>query len=121
MRTVILLSVFVAMMSAGEALAGTFCVVGMAVPPQCMYDDVPTCQNASSPPNTYCDVNPDARLTYYGSQQFCSVQSDRLAQCMFASFRQCAEAALPGTVCIDRGQAGETSPSPFRYDLRARE
>jgi hypothetical protein len=102
----------------GTAFADTFCVVGIAIPPQCYYDDVAACIGASAPPNTFCSVNPASSLMYYGTSRFCTVQSDRLAQCMFSDFVQCnSVASQSGTICIDR-QVKKDDINPFRYERR---
>ena len=108
-------------LSAEGAMAGSFCVVGMAIPPQCMYDDIVTCNAASTPPDTYCDVNPQAHLMYYGSQQFCAVDSHLLAQCQYNSRTLC-QGTLGGqpVICIDRGEKPD-DVNPYRYDSRAQE
>jgi hypothetical protein len=105
---------------ARTALAAAFCVVGVAVPPQCMYDDISTCNGASSPPNTYCSVNPEATLLYHGPGRYCAVQSDRLAQCLFSCFGECETAARGDAICVDRGEKPNPN-NPYRYDKRRQE
>ena len=115
---------FLAIVAAGvilgsmPAAAGTFCIVGTAIPPQCYYDDVASCVGASAPPNTFCSVNPTATLTYYGTSRYCTVQSDRLAQCMYSDMVECNAAPGPvPAVCIDR-QGIASDVNPFRYERR---
>jgi hypothetical protein len=102
----------------GSARASTFCVAGAAMPPQCLYEDVRGCVKAAAPPNTFCTINPEVGLIYYGSQRYCTVQSDRLAQCMFVDRSQCnQEAYRNGAICIDREEIKDDL-NPFRYDQR---
>lgn len=99
------------------AKAGTFCVVGQAVTPQCLYEDVASCTAATST-NTYCDINPDARIMYYGSQPYCIVGSDRIAQCLYIDRGQCnSEAGKARAICTERAQ-DSNDISPYRYDNR---
>ena len=101
------------------ATAGTFCVIGSAIPPQCLYEDVQSCSAASAPPNTFCGVNPEAPLMYYGSQPYCTVSSDRVAQCLFVDRSQCnSQAARSKALCIDRNAIEEDDLNPFKYDQR---
>ena len=98
--------------------AADFCIVGMAVPPQCYYDDMKACIAASAPPNTFCGVNPEARLMLYGTSRYCVVQSARLAECMFEDYQQCIDAAArQGAICSDRNLRKDDI-NPFRYDRR---
>lgn len=106
------------MFGVNPAVAGTFCVTGTAIPPQCFYDDVSACVGASAPPNTFCSVNPAAELTYYGTSRYCTVQSDRLAQCMYSDFVECNAAPGPvPAICVDR-QGMSSDVNPFRYERR---
>ena len=109
------------MLSAGTSHAASFCVVGQAIPPQCMYDDIKTCDAASSPPSTYCDVNPETTLKYYGSQRYCAVDSHLQAQCIYNSRTLC-QGTLNGqsVICIDRGEKPDEF-NPYRYDRRTQE
>ncbi|HYD18085.1 MAG TPA: DUF3551 domain-containing protein [Patescibacteria group bacterium] len=108
-----------AMLLTGQAArASDFCVVGMAIPPQCYYDDVKACMGAATPPNTFCGVNPEARLMYYGSSRYCVVHSAKLAECMYEDYLQCSSAAgQAGAICADRNQKKDDI-NPFRYDRR---
>ncbi|MBU6475199.1 MAG: hypothetical protein KGL10_06020 [Alphaproteobacteria bacterium] len=117
MRAFFLAAVFLAVFS-GKAAAASFCVVGMGIPPQCLYDDIGSCMAAATPPNSFCAVSPTARLYYYGSSRFCAVQSDRVAQCVFGDRTQCYRAVFRDkTVCVDREERPDDI-SPFRYDQR---
>ena len=109
------------MLGAGMAQAASFCVVGQAIPPQCMYDDIKTCDAASSPPSTYCDVNPETHLKYFGSQRYCAVDSHLQAQCLYNSYLLC-QGTLNGqsVICIDRGEKPDEI-NPYRYDRRTQE
>lgn len=123
MRTYLLAGAFLlaSFLATKTAAAASFCVVGQAVPPQCMYDDIATCNAASSPPNTYCDVNPTTYLKYFGSQRYCAVDSNLLAQCIYNSSTLC-QGTLNGqsVICIDRGEKPDEL-SPYRYDKRTEE
>ncbi len=117
MRAAILMLIF---LTAGSnaAAAASFCVVGMGIPPQCLYEDVSSCMGSASPPNTACGVNPDARLYYYGSSRYCAVQSSRIAQCIFNDISQCYGASFQDqVVCLDREERSDDI-NPFRYDKR---
>jgi hypothetical protein len=117
MRTVVLMLVFLAA-GASAAGAASFCVEGEATPPQCLYEDIVSCTAAASPPNTFCGINPDARLYYYGSSRYCAVQSNRIAQCVFNDMTQCYDASFQDkSVCMDREMRPDDI-SPFRYDPR---
>jgi hypothetical protein len=117
MRAALLMFIFLTIGS-GAAAAATFCIVGMGIPPQCLYEDVSSCSTASSPPNTFCGVNPAARLYYYGSSRYCAVQSSRIAQCIFNDMSQCYGAVFQDrVVCLDREQHSDDI-NPFLYDKR---
>lgn len=123
MRTSLLAGAFLSMLVLGAqaAAAAAFCVVGQDIPPQCLYDDITTCNAASSPPTTYCDVNPATYLKYFGSQRYCAVNSELQAQCLYNSRILC-EGALGGqaVICIDRGEKPDEI-NPYRYDPRTQE
>jgi hypothetical protein len=123
MRTFIVAGAFLIALtlSAGTALAAAFCVVGTSIPPQCMYDDIQTCNASSTPPESYCDVNPATTLKYFGSQRYCAVDSNLQAQCLYNSRILC-QSTLGGqaVICIDRGETPDDI-SPFRYDSRTQE
>ena len=122
MRISILAGAFLLLMlGAVTAHAASFCVVGQAIPPQCMYDDIRTCNASSSPPETYCDVNPATYLKYYGSQRYCAVDSNLQAQCIYNSRTLC-QGTLNGqpVICIDRGEKPDEI-DPYRYDRRTQE
>lgn len=105
-------------LGAGSASAGAFCVTGIAIPPQCYYDDVASCKGAASPPNSYCAVNPQERLFFSGSSRYCAVQSNRVAQCVFSDAVQCYDASFQDpSVCLDREERPDDI-NPFRYDQR---
>jgi len=103
---------------AAPAVAGTFCVAGSAMTPQCFYEDVQGCTRASDPPSTYCMVNPDAYLSYVGGGRYCTVGSERVAQCLYTDRSQCnSEASRTRSLCLDRdGMTDENNP--YRYDNR---
>jgi hypothetical protein len=123
MRTSILAGAFLLLaLNAGTALAAAFCVVGEDIPPQCMYDDIITCNAAAgASPNTYCDVNPAATLKYFGSQRYCAVNAELQAQCLYNSRILC-QGTLNGqpAICIDRGEKPDEI-TPYRYDPRTQE
>lgn len=104
------------MLANAQAQAATFCVVGQSTPPQCLYDDVKSC-NAATTSETYCDINPAVPLMYYGSAKYCVVQADRVAQCLYADRSQCRSNGREEGVCIDR-DALPDDISPYRYDNR---
>jgi hypothetical protein len=117
MRTLLLMLVFL-MLGGSASRAASFCVVGLAIPPQCLYEDISSCMGSSSPPNTFCGVNPETRLYYYGSSRYCAVQSNHVAQCIFNDISQCYEAVFQErTVCLDREQRPDDI-NPYRYDQR---
>lgn len=117
MRAAILTLIFLAI-SSDMAAAASFCVVGMGISPQCLYEDISSCSDAASPPNTFCGVNPEARLYYYGSSRYCAVQSNRIAQCIFNDISQCYGAVFQDkVVCLDRDERPDDI-NPFRYDKR---
>lgn len=111
---ILILAIF---FSFGEVKAATFCLVGQGISPQCLYEDVTSC-SAASTTNTYCDVNPEARIMYYGSQRYCVVGSDRLAQCMYVDRNECSsQAGRARAICIERSQE-QNDINPYRYDNR---
>jgi hypothetical protein len=117
MRAVIFTLMFLTIGN-GVAAAASFCVVGMGIPPQCLYEDVSSCTGAAAPPNTFCGVNPETRLYYYGSSRYCAVQSSRIAQCIFNDISQCYGAVFEErVVCLDR-EARPDDINPFQYDKR---
>ncbi len=100
------------------AWAATFCVAGVALPPQCLYEDVPSCTRASDPPNTYCTVNPEATLSYVGGSPYCAVGANRVAECLYVDRNQCNSAAQKQDgVCFDR-EAMQDDRNPYRFDNR---
>lgn len=110
--------IFIFLASAGTARAASFCVAGMSTPPQCLYEDITSCERAADPPNTFCEVNATTRLYYYGSGRYCAVQSNRIAQCLFNDPSQCYEAVFQDkSVCVDR-EASKDNIDPYRYDQR---
>jgi hypothetical protein len=113
--------IFVAMMALCPSVAqaaGTFCIGGFGMPPQCIYDDVVSCLHAADPPNTACLINNDAVLSYIGGSRYCTVGSERVAQCFYVDRQQCnTEATRVRRICVDSlGQTDENNP--FRYDNR---
>jgi hypothetical protein len=105
-------------MPAQQASAGTFCVAGSAMPPQCLYEDVHSCERDAASPDLFCTLNPEVYLMFYGSSRYCTVQADRLAQCMYADRGQCnREASRNNAICIDR-ETIKDDINPFRYDNR---
>jgi hypothetical protein len=86
-----------------KSFAATFCIVGAAIPPQCLYESVSDCIKGADSVNTFCGINPETRLSYYGSERYCSVDSARVTQCLFSSREECNEAAnKEKEICIDR-------------------
>ncbi len=103
---------------ASDTWAATFCVVGPAIPPQCLYESVNDCIRASDSINTFCGINPETHLSYYGSQRYCTVDSARITQCLFSSWDECSRAASrQAAICIDR-EAKADDVNPFKYDQR---
>ena len=101
-----------------QASAGTFCVAGVGMPPQCLYEDVESCERDAVSQDTSCTINPESDLMFYGSSRYCTVQADRLAQCMYADRNQCSkEASRNNAICIDR-ETIKDDINPFRYDNR---
>jgi hypothetical protein len=101
-----------------QANAGTFCIAGPALQPQCLYEDVDSCERDAAAPDTYCTVNPEAYLMYHGSQRYCTVQPDHLAQCLYDDRSQCnREAGRNKAICIDR-ETIKDDTNPFRFDNR---
>lgn len=120
-RTSVLCVVLIFVFFPGRAWAATFCIVGPGVPAQCYYDDVKNCVQAAHPPSTYCQINPDADLIYHGSSRYCTVQSDRLAECLYVDRVECnAIAAHVNGVCFDRNLLND-NVNPFRFDDRIQE
>ena len=108
----------IALAAPRAAAAATFCVVGEAIPPQCLYDDVDSCNAAAVGASTHCDINPDVRLMAYGSQPYCIVGSDRQEQCLYIDRAHCnADAGKAHAICIERAP-DRADVSPFRYDNR---
>lgn len=111
--------ILVAMMALcpGVATAGTFCIGGTGVPPQCIYDDVVSCLRAARSPLS-CLINNEAVLSYIGGSRYCTVGSERVAQCFYVDRQQCnTEATRVRRICVDSlGQTDENNP--FRYDNR---
>lgn len=100
------------------AKAGTFCIAGAGLEPQCYYDDIRSCRRASDPPNTACVVSPQAYLTYAGGARYCTVDESAQAQCYYADRSECStEADRARKLCIDR-QLMHAGNDPFRYDPR---
>ena len=123
MRISILAGAFLLLtLNAGTAFAAAFCVVGQTVPPQCMYTDIKTCNaSASASSNTYCAVNSEATLKYYGSQKYCTVDSHLLAQCLYNSRRLCDDAVKgQAVICIEKEEKPDEH-NPYRYDPRTQE
>jgi hypothetical protein len=117
MRVAIFTLIF-SVIGCSAAMAASFCIVGMGIPPQCLYEDTASCMGAATSPNTFCGVNPEARLYYYGSSRYCAVQSSRIAQCIFNDISQCYESVFEDrAVCLDREERSDDI-NPFRYDLR---
>jgi hypothetical protein len=97
--------------------AGTFCVAGPGLTPQCLYEDITTCQRAATSSAQGCVVNPQAALHLSGQQPYCVVNAQRVGLCNYTDRSQCsAEAARAGSICTERIIAGEANP--YRYDLR---
>lgn len=105
-----------------SSMAGTFCVVGTGMPPQCHYDDAASCARAVTGFDSSCTINPELELMYYGSQPYCAVTADRVAQCLYDDRGACIRASGNGqSVCISRrAQLKEidNDANPFRYDTR---
>jgi len=101
-----------------SAMAAPFCLGGIGMPPQCIYDDVQVCRRAVNAPDLTCVINPDAIFTYFGSSRYCAVGSDLVAQCLYVDRNECNNARASGaSICFDR--AIVTDPSnPFRFDPR---
>jgi hypothetical protein len=123
--TPVLLLAFMAVVTARTVLAASFCMVGQGMPPQCYYDDIAACQQAANSPGNYCEISPDAQVMYFGDARYCTVRSDRVAQCLYVDRNACnAEAARTQAICFDRISIGkdkdtkEKNPDPFRYDNR---
>ena len=118
MRTALILS-FGVLMAPTLVQAAAFCVAGPGLPPQCLYDDIVTCQRASDPPNSACIVNPQTVLSYVGGSNTCLVSPSRIAQCIYTDRDQCnGEAYRSGGVCISRTDMADNNADPYRFDPR---
>ena len=117
MRLMILMVLMVASVPL-PALAATFCIGGVGMPLQCLYDDVEGCRRAEEPPNTFCAVNPDAVLSYYGGARYCTVSAFLQAECLYIDRAQChSEALRRKMVCVDR-ETRLDEMNPYRFDNR---
>jgi hypothetical protein len=108
------------LLAAAPAQAGTFCVSGPTLAPQCIYEDIQSCK-AAAMSDAACTISPDAYLMYYGAAKYCTVTTDRLAQCLYDDRGQCnAAAGRDQALCIDREEVkqDQVNPDPFRYDQR---
>ncbi len=106
------------LLQAAPAFAGTFCLAGVAMPPQCLYEDVHSCIRAVNANDLTCVVNPDASLSYIGGNRYCQVDANRVAQCLYVDRNECNNANHGGDkLCFDRAIMTDTS-NPFRLDPR---
>lgn len=103
---------------AHPSFAGSFCLGGQGVAPQCLYDDIETCNKNANPPNTNCFVNSEATLNQQGNSPYCVVTSQLIAECIYVDRSQCNdEAARKGGICRDN-TGNDTEENPYRYDTR---
>jgi hypothetical protein len=117
MRSVLGLLLFI-LLYGNTAVAGTFCLAGQAISPQCIYDDVESCSRASNPPSTSCIINSDSYFTFTGNSTYCVVSSSAVAQCLYVDRGQCNdEAAKSKGICVDKINISESS-DPYRFDPR---
>lgn len=101
-----------------DALAAPFCLIGLGLPPQCIYFDVAQCNKASSPPDIVCIVDPSVTLNMTGGSRYCVVDSFNTAQCLYDDHNACDTAAgRAGAICFDRS-TNTSSNNPFRFDQR---
>lgn len=106
------------MLLATDARAASFCVAGLGLSPQCLFDDIKTCRKAVNTRDTSCIVNPAAVLSYSGGARYCRVTSYLSAECIFIDRAQCnKEAAAIQAICIDRMSMNDEN-NPYRYDDR---
>ncbi len=115
-----LIALFFLMGISSAAHASPFCIAGMGMPPQCIYDDIQVCRQAASA-NTSCVANPETLLNYSGGARYCTVTSHLSAQCIFNDRAQCRkEASLRKEICIDRMDVTNVN-NPYRFDSRIQE
>lgn len=108
-------------MLSATAQAAPFCIAGMGMPLQCIYDDIKVCRMAISSPQHNCIANPDAVLSYSGGARYCRVTSYLSAECIFTDRAQCRkEASLHDNICLDRMSMKDEN-NPYRFDDRIQE
>lgn len=108
----------VAGLCASTVHAGSFCLGGPGVAPQCIYDDINTCKKNADPPNTNCFVNGSSDLNQQGNAPYCLVTSQRIAECIYVDRGQCnMEASRKGGICRDN-TGNDSEENPYRYDTR---
>lgn len=109
---------FIFMLLTFPAQAAPFCLAGVGMPPQCIYDDIKVCVEAINSRDLHCTANPEAVLSYSGGSRYCRVTSYLSAECIFNDRLQCRrEASMRGDICIDRTAMGDDT-NPYRYDER---
>jgi hypothetical protein len=64
-------------------MAGDYCIGGIGLPLQCIYDDVESCARAAEPPSTACILNSEARVHITGQSEYCVIHSGGVGECVY--------------------------------------
>ena len=104
-----------ATLSGGNALAAPFCLPVDNGTSMCIYDDAAACSVRAANIRKNCFINPAEIKIPAGAQPYCSIDSARTIQCIYASYDSCFANLRPGTgFCFPSVSPLEGVPEPDR-------
>lgn len=102
-------------MVATGAEAAPFCMPVPGGKPLCMYDDAKACDARAQQLRLSCTVNPSEITVPTVGEAYCSINSERIIQCLYPSFNSCrANIRDDSAFCFARGTNGGAQTEPDR-------
>lgn len=102
------------------AAAAPFCLPVPGGKPLCMYDDAAACDVRAQQLRQSCSVNPAEITVPTAGEAYCSIDSERIMQCIYSSFNACrANIRNDSAFCFARGNNGGAQTEPDRGSILA--
>ncbi len=97
------------------AVAAPFCLPVAGGKPLCIYDDAAACDSRAQQLRQSCSINPDEITLPTQGEAYCSINSERIIQCLYSSFNSCrANIRNDSAFCFPRGTTGGAQTEPDR-------
>jgi hypothetical protein len=99
----------------GGANAAPFCLPVPGGKPLCIYDDAAACDSRAQQLRQSCSINTDEITMPTQGEAYCSINSERIIQCLYSSFNSCrANIRNDSAFCFPRAATGGGQTEPDR-------